>query len=177
MDARSLKGIAVVSIAQGEKLGAVDEVVIDTQERRVGALRVGSGGLLRKDRWYVPFSSIERIGSDAVMVENERALHQSYQTRETGYHSLDTIGGMRVVTDGGTYLGNIATVHFDELTGHLTEFEIGHGGLGGLFGSSKVVSAAAVVSIGQDIMVVPDQLFGEGQDRTTAVDDSQTTTA
>jgi uncharacterized protein YrrD len=176
MDVKSLKGIAVVSIASSEKLGSVDEVVIDTQEGRLGALRVGSGGLLRKDRQYVPFQAIRSIGADAVMVENEAVLQQSFETRASGYHSLENLSGLRVVTDGGTYIGNIVTVHFDEKEGRLTDFEIGQGGIGGLFGSSKVFGAESIVSIGRDIVIVPDHLFSNDVDAGRTSDSSHATT-
>jgi uncharacterized protein YrrD len=176
MDVKTLKGIAVVSIARGEKVGAVDDVVIDTQERRIGALRIGSGGLLRKDRHYVPFEAVRSIGTDAVMIDDEAALQQSYATRTSGYHSLDNISGLRVVTDGGTYLGNIATIHFNESDGNLTDFEIGQSGIGGLFGSSKIVGASTIISIGHDIMIVPDHLFGSANDAEATSDSSHATT-
>ena len=48
MEIRELLGRAVLSVADGEKLGEVDEIMLDSEERRVGALRLNQGGMLNR---------------------------------------------------------------------------------------------------------------------------------
>jgi uncharacterized protein YrrD len=168
MDVKKLKGIAVVSVRDGEKLGQVDDVIIDAQERRLGAVRIGSGSLLRKDHQFVPFEAVRSIGDDAVMVEDQTVLQKTYGERAAGYHSLGTIGGLRVVTDGGSYIGNVTTAHFDPASGALTDFEVGHSGLSAVFSSNRVVAADSVTSIGIDIMIIPAALIDGRPEATTS---------
>lgn len=162
MDVKPLKGIATVTIAKGEKVGAVEDIVVDTQERRVAAFKIESGGLIRKDHCYVPFSAVQSIGDDAIMIPDETVLQQSYGDRASGYLTLGKFGGVRVVTDTGTVIGHVTTVHFDPAGGQITEFEVGKGGIGGVFSSHSLIGAGNVTSIGEDIMVVPASAVAEG---------------
>lgn len=161
MDVKPLKGIAAVSISKGEKVGAVEDVVVDTEERRVAAFKITSGGLLRKDHCFLPFSAVQSIGSDAIMIPDEAVLQKSYGDRVSGYLDLGKLSGVRVVTDAGTVIGNVSTIHFDPSTGQITEFEVGKGGLGGVFSSHTMIGAGSVTSIGNDIMIVPAAVVGE----------------
>lgn len=158
MDIKKLKEVAVVSVSKGEKLGAVEDVLIDAEKRRAVAMTVSGGGKIRKDRSYLPFDRIRSVGDDAVMVEDQDALHSIYGDGSRSYHSLGSLTGLKVVTDDGAYLGNVATVHVEPTTGELTEFEIGRGGLGGVFSSNTIIDASSVTSIGDSIMVVPASL-------------------
>lgn len=164
MDVKPLKGIAAVSIAKGEKVGAVEDVVVDTQERRVAAFKIESGGLIRKDHCYVPFGAVQSIGDDAIMIPDETVLQQSYGDRASGYLTLGKLGDVRVVTETGIVIGHVTTVHFDPTEGQITDFEVGKGGIGGVFSSHTLIGAANVTSIGEDIMVVPASAVAAGGD-------------
>jgi sporulation protein YlmC with PRC-barrel domain len=158
MDMKKLKDSAVVSIAQGEKLGMVEDILVDGQKRRAVAMTVTGGGMIRKDRQYLPYDQITSVGEDAVMVEDASALQSAYGDGSRSFHSMASLSGLRVVTDGGTFVGTVSTAHFEPKTGMLTEFEVGQGGIGGLFSSSKIIDASAVTSIGDSIMIVPARL-------------------
>lgn len=60
MEAKDLKDMAVVSLQEGTKLGAVHQPLFDLAARQLGALDVS--GATRT--FIVPFAQIERIGSD-----------------------------------------------------------------------------------------------------------------
>lgn len=161
MEIKDLHGIAVVSIADGAKLGTVEDVLMDGAQRRVDALRVESGGLLRRQHMVVPFTALRSIGVDAVMVADAAALSPAPDHTADGRHSAGDLDKMRVVTENGAYLGNLSNARFDPATGVVSEFEIGAGGIGGILGHKKMIDAASVTSIGPDIMVVPDALAGD----------------
>lgn len=153
MDVRKIRGRAVVTIAAGEKVGEVDDVVIDGQERRVAAFKVTSGGLLHRNHVYLPFGGVRSIGDDAVMIQDDGVLQQSYGERADGYFTLETLMKTRVVSESGTYLGDVVAAHFEPADGRLTEIEVG---TGGLFRSNTVIDAGSVISVGSDIIIVPD---------------------
>ncbi len=151
MDVKEVQGRPVVTIANGEKIGEIDDVVVDGQDRRVAAFRVSSGGFLSRKHYYLPFGAIQTIGDDAVMIQSGDALQQSYGDRADGYFTLDALTKLRVVTQSGTYVGDIASARFDPATGQITDFEIGDGGI---FRSRTIVDPGNVISIGSDIIVV-----------------------
>jgi sporulation protein YlmC with PRC-barrel domain len=60
--------------SNGEKIGAVDDLLVDDAELRVRFLRVGSGGFLGigKDHFLVPVDAITSVDADAVTVSRAR---------------------------------------------------------------------------------------------------------
>lgn len=153
VDVKEVQGRPIVTIANGEKIGEIDDVVIDGQDRRVGAFRIRSGGFLSKQHHYLPFGAIQTIGDDAVMIQSGDALQQSYGDRADGYFTLGTLTKLRVVTQSGTYVGDIASARFDPATGQITDLEVG---TGGIFRSNTIVDRSSVISVGSDIIVVSD---------------------
>jgi len=162
MNVKDMKGIAVVSISGGEKLGTVEDVIIDSQERVVGAFKLQSGSLLHKEHRYVPFSAVQSVGADAIMVRAGDVLQSTFGERPSGYHTLGNIGAVKVVSESGAFLGKLDNIRFDTTTGAVTDFEIGKSGIGGVFRGNTVIGAASVTSFGQEIMVVPDALAEAG---------------
>ena len=62
MDAHTLKGMAIVSVQQGTKLGHVEQPLLDLAARKVVALQVkGESGT-----FIVPFNAVASVGSDAI---------------------------------------------------------------------------------------------------------------
>ena len=63
MKASALKSMAVVSMADGVQIGRVEDVLFDTTDLRVAALVLATSG----GQSVLPFSSVHRIGADAVL--------------------------------------------------------------------------------------------------------------
>jgi uncharacterized protein YrrD len=162
MDIKNLKDTAVVSINKGEKVGTVDDVLIDSQHRRVAAFNVQSGGFLRHSSSCLPFGAVQSIGKDAIMIQDSDVLKDKYEGTPPEMHNYGNVTSVRVVTDTGTYVGNVSSVHFEPADGHITEYEVSPGGISGVFGSSKLIDSASITSIGEDIMIVP-AAVAEGQ--------------
>lgn len=64
----------VVNIADGKRLGFVDDVLLDIHDGRVIALTVRGGarafGIVgREDDYVLPWESITRMGDDIILVE------------------------------------------------------------------------------------------------------------
>lgn len=161
MNVKDLDGIAVVSIAGGEKLGKVEDVVLDTSTGRVGALKLESGGLLRREHCYVPFAAVASVGSDAVMVPDATVVQPTFGERPSGYHTLSKLGDVKVVDEAGEFLGTVASAHIDTTSGAVLGYEVSRPGITGALRANPIVDAAAVVSFGEQIMVVPANRLGE----------------
>jgi uncharacterized protein YrrD len=158
MDVKSLKGIAVVSIKQGEKVGTVDDVLFDMENRRVIAFKLIKPGFLRSGGIAITMEDVESIGKDAVMIQHRDRIRDLKNERDLqarpGYSDLSAL---RVVTQDGTYVGNLSTVQVDPQTGKLTQIEITGGGLIDRLRRNQVVEMDEVVSLGTDVVVIPDK--------------------
>lgn len=161
---QELKGIAVISINTGQKLGVVDQIALDPSGRHVAAFTVHSGGNTSMittelpDASWLPVKKITAVGPDAITVRSTSALQASADEQDL-ILSADILK-RKVVTKGGTYLGDIAALHFDEKSLDITSFEISHGFLK----SSTEVSIDHLINIGEAIVIVDDAADPESAD-------------
>lgn len=155
MDGKSLKGIAVVSVKDGEKVGAVDELIFNPENRTLMAFRMSRSGFFSSSREVILMSDVDNIGQDAVMIPSRDAVRAETDERDLhGRPELKQLLNLRVVTQDGTYVGNLSTVHFDPNTGDLTQIDVGGGDLMQMFRKSIEIPVSEVVSMGGDVMVV-----------------------
>lgn len=155
MNNKDVKGIAVISIADGEKLGTVDQAYVDQASKRIVGFAVGSGGgLLAADSapaFKIDADEVQSLGPDALTLD--RKLEVSGEQTNARYGELaelDELTQRKVVTEGGTFVGQVASVDFDERTFRLTEFEASPG----FFKSNRRVPVDQVISVGADLVVV-----------------------
>lgn len=165
MNSKDLKGLAVISIAEGEKLGTVDRVFVDaTAASVVGfTVRHGSSSIIpipvdSADEDLIDVDDVHAIGKDAVTL-NDKAAVRGDQTRSRmdQLMELDQMSGLKVVTEGGTYVGEVASSVIDATTFKMTELEISPG----FFKSNRQIALGQVVNIGQELIVVSDSVVAE----------------
>ncbi|MDI3339380.1 MAG: PRC-barrel domain-containing protein [Sphaerobacter sp.] len=157
MDAKQLKGLPVVTIDGGERLGTVNDVLVSTDERAVHALTVHSGGRFGGSTNVVEMAAVRSIGSDAVMVQDHTALQTPEAAhRYRQYVPLGDLSNLRVVNESGSRVGSVSSVRINEETGAITALEVVRVGMTGPFRSNLVVPIDAVRSIGLDAVVVAD---------------------
>jgi sporulation protein YlmC with PRC-barrel domain len=154
MDANKLKGMAVVSIAEGAKLGYVDDLLFDTQTLRPVALRVAAGG----QHFVIPFEQLKNIGADAITVESSQVTQVAGKEGTfSNLLGLSKIKGLKVIDTAGTFLGTIASVEIDLADGHVLSLTAHKGGVLGLGGTSTTIDTAAIRSVGAEIVTVATQ--------------------
>lgn len=154
-----LKGIGVISVAEGKKLGTVARAYFDPERRTVVGIVVHEGGGLlssEPDRSRViDASEVHSLGPDALMVTDESVMHgEETATRYADLVDLDELMMRKVVTEGGTEVGNVASVDVDEQSFTLRAVEISTG----FFQSNREIPAGQVVSVGRDVVVVSDEV-------------------
>ncbi len=151
MDAHSLKGMAVVSIQEGTKLGTVQQPLLDLTARQVVALRVtGDDGT-----FIVPFDAVTAIGADAITVASSTVT----QTPSTGVaadelRDLDALGKLKIVDHAGTFLGTVSHVEIDPVRGAITQLAAHTGGMLGMGGTTTPIDARAIISVGPELVTV-----------------------
>jgi uncharacterized protein YrrD len=159
MNTNHVNGLTVVSIGTGERLGSVSEILLDPAADHVAAFAIDAGGgrLLSgsapQTRW-ISANDIHAIGPDAVTVENDSVLRESPDAGEMT--PISVLVGEKVVTEGGTFVGQIASAEIDEQTMSVTGLEVSPG----FFKSNKVVSKDDVITVGDEIVVVTDAVCG-----------------
>lgn len=151
MQLRGLKGIPVVSVADGTKVGAVQDGLIETGSMRVVTLLLsGAGGAA-----VLPFASIRSIGQDAVTVDSAAATQGvTGHTTAGAVRSLKNLTSLKVVNAAGAYLGDVQDVDFGEHDGQVRELVARRGGLLGVGATEVRVPIAAIRGIGPQLVTV-----------------------
>lgn len=151
MDIGKLKGMAVVSVTEGSRLGRVDGLLFEPQALQVAALRVkGDSG-----EFIVPFDQIKSIGVDAITVESSQVTQiAGAGGAHAGLIDLDQIKKLQVVDAAGTLIGSVETLEIEPTTGRLATLTAHKGGLLGLGGTSATIEAGAVQSVGGEIITI-----------------------
>ncbi|HWE63964.1 MAG TPA: PRC-barrel domain-containing protein [Chloroflexota bacterium] len=153
MNIDQLQGMAVVSVHQAEKLGTIEDVLLDLDQHRVGGLLL-HGGPFRGGP-VVGWASVRSIGQDAVMVDDSNAAGSGSEGQVSGLTRTQELRGMKVVTDTGALAGTIEGADIDPATGQITRYMVAEPG-GGLFhqGHRFTLAPEAIVGIGVDLITV-----------------------
>lgn len=151
MNTDKLKGIAVVSQDEGAKLGQVDSVLFDPVTLQLRAFQVKGDG----QTFIVPLDRVQTIGADAVMVESSQAT----QTASKGgvfdnLVELNTLKRLKVVDATGTFVGTLRDLELEPTTGRILRIAVHKGGVLGLGGATTMIEAAAIHSVGREVITV-----------------------
>lgn len=156
LNARSLIGRAVVSVPDGEKVGALSNLQLDLAERIVlGLLIGGTGGLFNREKpSFLPRSAVHTFGRDAVTINDKRGITVAGGTPHDTAATLDDIT-KRVVTAGGEVIGDGDDLIFDDETGRITALQLApQGGFLGIGATVHVIPIEAIVEFGRDVITV-----------------------
>lgn len=155
VNARALINRAVVSVADGEKLGMISDVLVDFNARRIAGFVMGGGGLLHKEpTQVVPFEHVQGIAAYAITVSDRSSALASQAVGATMASKLDEVKH-RVLTQGGDIIGDGDDVIFDDASGALTGLQLASkGGFLGVGGETRIIPIAQVISFGRDVITV-----------------------
>lgn len=153
-----LLDMPIVTVEEGQKLGSLKGVEIDTSEGRIRYLHLKGAG--RADG-AIPWQAVRSVGSDAITVESKTAVMETVPTNErdalTSY-----VGDRSVVTESGERLGSIKSYDVDETSGEIRMYHVGTGGvLGRLTGREIRFPHHAVRTFGDDAIIVSDWVTAE----------------
>ncbi len=160
---KDLAGLAIIDIRDGRKLGSVADAVFSPDDGRLLGFTMKSGGLLNQQESVVEVDDVRSIGADAITVEGEDLVHdgrsvsQTFQDARSGDRTLI---GRKVITQGGSVVGQIADLAISEEERRVTGLILG----GGMFERSDALPADRIVSVGPDVVIVtdPEAEPGEG---------------
>jgi uncharacterized protein YrrD len=157
MNGKDIRGLTVISIADGTQVGTVDRVYLDPAAKQVVGFSITNGvgpfGGARDNASTVAASGVHSLGPDALTLDDVAAAHAAWVDAAYGpLVSLDDVAGRKVVTEGGANVGEVVSLGFDERTFALTEVEVSPGFLK----PNTHIPLDQLVRIGQDVLVVAD---------------------
>lgn len=157
MNSKQIRGLTVINIADGTQVGTIDQVLLDLSAKQVVGFSITNGvgpfGGARDNAPTVAASGVHSLGPDALTLDDVTAAHDAWVGAAFGtVVPIDDVLGRRVMTEGGTNLGEVVSLGFDERTFAITEVEVSPG-----FLKTKThIPFDELVRIGQDVLVVTD---------------------
>jgi sporulation protein YlmC with PRC-barrel domain len=167
MNTKHLKGLAVVAIADGRKLGTIGDVYVDPGTRRVVSFGLRhQGGLLQAASGpplVVDADNVHALGTDALTVADAAVLREAAGGGRPGVVAGGDLTKRKVVTEGGIYVGEVVSGEIEPATYRLASIEVSPG----FFRRSKVIPDELIVSLGADVVVVSDVVCAEVDERSS----------
>ena len=167
MNSNQIRGLSVINIADGTQVGTVDQVFLDLAAKQVVGFSITDGvgpfGGGRDNAPTVATSSVHSLGPNAVTLDDVAAAHAAWVGAAYGpLETLHDVVGRKVITEGGTDVGQVAAVAFDERTFALSEVEIAPGFLK----NHTHIPLDQLIRIGQDVVVVAEAVIAANQPAT-----------
>lgn len=165
MNSKDAKGLSVIAIADGKKVGTVSHLFFDPVARRVVGFGASEGGgFLRRHssgEELIDAEDVHSVGPDALTLKDLGAV----EGHRTSAHQAeliygDELNGRQVVTENGTELGQVSSFEFDPRTFELVAVEVSPG----LFKSHRMVNSADILTIGDDAVVVRNSVERDAHD-------------
>jgi sporulation protein YlmC with PRC-barrel domain len=150
MKAQAIKDMPVVSMADGTKVGNVQELLFDTTKLRLAALLLTAGG----GKSLLPFEAVRSFGNDVITVENV-AVTQGVQGNAVAdtFRTLKDLASLRIINGEGTWLGDVRDIEV-AASGAVEQLNAHRGGMLGLGGTTISVPASAIRGIGPKVITV-----------------------
>jgi uncharacterized protein YrrD len=158
LNARALIGRAVVSVADGEKVGSISDVQFDLVQRVVlGFLMGGDGGLFNREKpSLIPFGQVRTFGRDAVTIQDKSGITVAQGAPHDSATTLHDLK-KRVVTASGEVIGDGDDLIFDETSGAIISLQLApQGGFLGIGATTHILPMGDIVEFGRDVITVDD---------------------
>lgn len=151
----SILGKDVLSLATGERLHTVSDVIINENNDDIVALVLQEGGLLGSTL-VVPIDSVSSFGKDAVVIPDAASVGRASDFPEIQplVEHRGRITGRKVFTESGEDHGSIKDMYFDEASGRVLGFEITGGAFADVKGGTSFVGLGDIVRTGPDVVYV-----------------------
>ena len=109
------KGKLLISITNGEKLGAVKDMYFDSELTKVTAVLAGSeGGLFSRKDLVITRPDIQVYGVDAWLIAGADTVVQPKNIADADtFVTLSALRGREIQTEGGTKIGTVGDVLLD----------------------------------------------------------------
>ena len=170
-----MKGLPVITMAEGKQVGKVDDLVVDPESKAVRWLRIHRGGMLGGERLWVSVDAVHGLGEDALTINTEADLRAPAEATEAGalLKAKRPVIGNKVITENGERLGEVRDYEFAPDTFALTSLSVPEGM--NVVGPSLTIPADRVITIGEDMIVVATPEALEPEEKADDTKDATTT--
>jgi uncharacterized protein YrrD len=152
----SVIGLKIITLNKGEKIEDIDDIIFDPTSNKVLGF-LASGATFFSDAKVLHIENAKSIGKDAVIVEDANVLKKVSDLNETissiarGNNFLTKT---KVVTEGGTELGEVSDIYFSFPSGNVEELEVSQGNIKNLQSGKKRVKTSDITTVGKDALIV-----------------------
>jgi uncharacterized protein YrrD len=164
--ASGLYGRAVIDLDTAERIGRVDELIVDPYAPCVAAYVVARRPTFAgRKRFILPVEAIEAVGPDAITIRTADQPPTSTPHLDA-LPRFSELTGRKMVSFGGRLLGSVFDALIDERNGRIVGYPLEHSraadwieslfGFGSRSESSEYVRADAALRVGARLIVVPD---------------------
>jgi len=154
-----IKGLAVVAMDTGMKMGTLEDFYFDPQQSGIYALLIKTSLFAHR---ALPTSNISAIGVDAVTFASEEHLIKEKSDELIAKLPLgSTVLSYNVLSEGGTVIGKIGNILLDvsiPTAIKVVAFELASGLRGRISGRYPTFDSKQVLRYGQDLIVIPDSV-------------------
>jgi uncharacterized protein YrrD len=149
-----VKGLPVITMAEGKQVGKIDDLVVDPERKVVSWLRLHSGGMLGGERLWVPVEAVHGVGEDAITINAEADVRAPADAAEAValVKAKRGIIGNKVITENGERLGEVRDYEFNPDTFALTSLSVPPGM--NVIGEILTIAGGKVLTIGENAIVV-----------------------
>jgi uncharacterized protein YrrD len=152
-----LRGMAVISLTNGNKVGSVNDFYFDPVTSQVYAFRVKTGLLSHK---ILHVTDIRGIGHDAITTPTEEAIQsESEDSKLSSLPNGESLPSYKVMSASGTVVGTVGEVLLDTSNPsavQITGIVLSGGLLQHLGVHSQTMIKAQDIHYGQHVLVIPD---------------------
>jgi uncharacterized protein YrrD len=119
------RGKSILSTSDGQRVGHVEDVLIDPGNMKLEGIVTSRGGFLRPDVRVIDAKDIEVWGIDAVLVRNQEVIvkREEVASLENCLSASEQIQGRDVITMEGQRIGELRDLLVD-INGKLAGYEI-----------------------------------------------------
>jgi len=147
-----LKGLPVIEINSGTKIGEVSDLSITT-DGVVKGLLIRKGALLKKT-FTLDIKDVSSFGWNGVMIEDQDLLKVIKNSEEYTFESDNRIAGKVMMTREGEKLGLLEDVYFQEELGTIIGYELSDGFFSDMLEGKRVIKTDMPPAIGKDTIIV-----------------------
>ncbi len=146
---KEITGRRVYFADEGKEDGVVKDMLIDTKEFKVAGFVVRDNS-----EKYLPYEKVKHMEGDSVMAGRESDVENF---PEKNYLKGSGLKGLKIMTESGKMMGNVATFYF-EPSGRITHYEVSGGVFRDITEGHRLLPGAGVKVIGPDAVIVSDEV-------------------
>ncbi|MGD8804894.1 MAG: PRC-barrel domain-containing protein, partial [Chloroflexota bacterium] len=113
--AQEIMNVPVISANDGQEVGKVKGFYIDQNLTHLLAISLGSEGLFSRKETLIKWPDVVTFGQDAILIKDADCVIETSEVENfEEFVERDEIGGRSVETPGGTKIGRVGDLIFDE---------------------------------------------------------------